>query len=158
MTTRTDAYEHRLEEVRGETATACMMALAMVQAIRDGGGRADYESAVSCCELLAMMQCWSARQWAEVAMHLAVLAGQALAGRLGPDAAVDLMEAQVALALDPVRFRAVLAGGRHRRGWFVSRRPKAKKGGRRPPGALGAQPSPMCSRGSTARRSSSIPR
>lgn len=70
---------------------------------------AGFAAAMDTCEMIAAAEGdWTVQQWRDLAAHLAVLVAAALAARMGPAEAIEYMQEQVGLTLDPAAFRAVL--------------------------------------------------
>ena len=87
----------------------------MLGAVTEDGQYSDsgaFAVAIDTCDgVIAAEGDWSARQWQDVARHLALLVAAALAAEMGPDDATEYLQGQVELALDPAAFRAALEGG-----------------------------------------------
>jgi hypothetical protein len=71
---------------------------------------ASFEQAIDACDaVFATEDDWSVQRWQDVARHLAMLVAAALAVSKGTHEAVEYMQDQVELVLDPSRFRMAVS-------------------------------------------------
>ena len=101
------------ERLRAETSMVYRLVLTMLDAVTADGQYSDvasFEQAIDACDaVFAIETSWSVQRWQDVARHLAMLVASALAERMGPCEAVEYMQDQVELVLDPRRFRMAVS-------------------------------------------------